>query len=273
PLYTPSAKSAMGPHFLHQGNGPGSRSLASNLEHFRDTPRDLIVEQVAISAGRIDGFAGWETNPRRKLTEFAAALERFEHEVFRPLVPNLEPRLRAQAENLAIAIGAGQGPAVLSAASPRLERTGDTLHWTVNAPGPLPLPQVRSMVIYPMLASATSLLAANEGDVVGLPYIEVGITTPALAVRGLPRGRTPPPREAPLTALLGPAKSALLTAIATSDGYTARTLSTDLRMPPTTVMNHLTALRKAELIHANRVGAHLTYRTTIAGRRILTAWN
>ncbi|MGL5853085.1 MAG: ArsR/SmtB family transcription factor [Phycicoccus sp.] len=273
PLLAPSAQSAGLPHFVFQFNGAGSRPLSTNLEQLNDTSRDAVVEQVAMNAGRDNGFAGWETHPRRRLSDFVAALRRFEHSVFRPLVPNFEARLRLQVENVAIAVGTGQGPALLSAIHPHLSRMDDTLRWPSSASAPATLPPMRSMVVYPMLASTHGVLTANEWDGVKLRELGLGLTVPALALRALPRGGSAARRDLPLTALLGPARSAVLTAIAVSDGHATKSLSIRLRMPPSTVSNHVTSLRNAGLIHNVRVGPQVVYRTTIAGRRILTAWD
>ncbi|MGL5823625.1 MAG: ArsR/SmtB family transcription factor [Nocardioides sp.] len=273
PILAPSAQSAGLPHFLLELSGAGYRPLSSALEQLRDTSPDTVAEQVAVNGGRDEGLVGWTTHPRRKLTDFVAALCRFEHAVFRPLVPDFEARLRAQVENMAIAVGTGQGPALLSAIHPHLSRTEDTLRWPSAATAPPILPPVRSMVIYPMLASTQGVLTANESDGVKLRELGLGVTVPALAVRALPDPGSRPPRSSPLTALLGPGRSTVLVTIASGNGHATRSLSTKLRMPPSTVSDHVTALRNAGLIQNVRVGPHVVHRTTIAGRRILTAWD
>ncbi|MGL4177354.1 MAG: ArsR/SmtB family transcription factor [Dermatophilaceae bacterium] len=65
----------------------------------------------------------------------------------------------------------------------------------------------------------------------------------------------------------------MLTVIATGNGHATKSLSTKLRMPPSTVSQHLAALKNAGLVQTARVGPTVVYRTTIAGRRILTAWD
>ncbi|MGL5930045.1 MAG: helix-turn-helix domain-containing protein, partial [Dermatophilaceae bacterium] len=274
PMVAPSAQSSGLPHFFLEFNGAGYRPLSSALEQLRDTSPDTVAEQVAVNGGRDCGLAGWETHPRRKLTEFAAALGRFEHTVFRPLVPDFEARLRAQVENIAIAVGTGQGPALLSATHPHLARVDDTLRWPSVASALPILPPVRSMVIYPMLASTQCVLTAHElEDGVTLRDLHLGLTVPSLAVRSLPQRGSPPPRDAPITAMLGSGRSTVLTTIASSGPHHPRSLSRQLRMPPSTVSSHLAALKNAGLVQTARVGPTVVYRTTIAGRRILTAWD
>ncbi|MGL5853084.1 MAG: ArsR/SmtB family transcription factor [Phycicoccus sp.] len=276
PMLVSSARSAGWPHFLLQPGGPGFEPMSVALERLCDTRADVIVEQVTryeTYAGPHHGFVGWAKHPRHALTTFITALTAFERHVFRPLVPDLEPRLRTQVENLAIAVGTGQGPAVISAIHPRLTRLDDRLRWPSVPPPPTGAPTTRSLVIHPVAASATSVLSSNDADGVPLQVMDLAITVPALAIRALPRAGSAPPRESPLASLLGPGRSKVLATIAASGLPSTRSLSTQLRMPPSTVSDHVTALRNAGLIQSVRVGPTIVYRTTIAGRRILTAWD
>ncbi|MGL5825675.1 MAG: ArsR/SmtB family transcription factor [Nocardioides sp.] len=274
PMLAPTVRSVGIPQFVTQAVGPGVEPLSSALDRLRDTPTEAMVQQIEIYrtyARGQDGFDGWSKRPRHHLTNFVAALSEFERVVFRILVPHFEARLRTQVENLAIAVGTRQGPALLSAVHPSLTRLGDTVRWPVEVrTGP---PPVRSMVIYPMAASTRCVLANTDNDGVELPELDLGLTVPALAVRGLPQNGSRHPRDAPLTALLGPARAAVLTAVSRSEGHSATTLSAQLRRPPSTVSHDLGALRGAGLVQTARVGPHTVYRTTIAGRRILTAWD
>ncbi|MGL5829198.1 MAG: hypothetical protein ACRC0L_06475, partial [Angustibacter sp.] len=165
PLLAPAARSMGHPQFITQSVGPGFDPLATALERLSDTPTDTVVQQLEIfraHTGGQDGFDGWFTRPRHHLTAFVAALSEFERSVFRTLVPHFELRLRTQAENLAIAVGTGQGPAVLSAVHPSLTRLGDTVRWPVET-GLNPTP-VRSMVIYPMAANPRCVFASTDND-------------------------------------------------------------------------------------------------------------
>ncbi|MGL5823624.1 MAG: winged helix-turn-helix domain-containing protein [Nocardioides sp.] len=276
PMLAPSALSAGLPHFLLEPAGPGFEPLSVAVERLHDTPADVIVEQVMryeTYAGPHHGLSGWATRARHELATFVTALSVFEREVFRPLVPSFEARLRTQVENLAIAVGTGQGPAVVSAIHPRLTRLDDRLRLPTAAPPPTVPPTDRSLIVYPMAASTTSVFSNNDADGVPLRTMDLAITVPALAIRQLPRAGSPPPRHTPLAALLGPGRSTVLTAIATSSVQTTRSLSTQLRMPPSTVSSHLAALKNAGLVNTARAGPTAVYRTTIAGRRILTAWD
>ncbi|MGL5825916.1 MAG: helix-turn-helix domain-containing protein [Nocardioides sp.] len=276
PMLVPSARSAGWPHFLLEPAGPGFEPMSTALERLCATPTDVIVEQITqyeAYAGPHHGFSGWATRPRHELTTFVAALSEFERAVFRPLVPHFEARLRIQVENVAIAVGTGQGPAVVSAIHPLVTRLDDRLRWPSVPPPPTGAPATRSLVIYPMAASATSVLSSNDVDGVPLQTMDLAFTLPALAIRALPRTGSPPPHEAPLTSLLGSGRSTVLTMIATGGGRTTKSLSTQLRLPPSTVSRHLETLKDAGLIRTGRVGPNVVYRTTIAGRRILTAWD
>ncbi|MGL5931260.1 MAG: ArsR/SmtB family transcription factor [Dermatophilaceae bacterium] len=274
PLLAPTARSFGTPQFLVQSNGPGFETMTSALDRLRDTPTDTMLQQIETyrtHTGRRDGFDGWSKHPRHHLTAFVAALSEFERTVFRPLVPHFEARLRTQVENLAIATGTGQGPGLLSAVHPSLTRSGDVLRWTLDVrTGP---PSVRSMVIYPLAASAACVVSSTDNDGVELRDLEVGLTVPALAIRDLPTVEDRHPRDTPLAAVLGPARADVLTAVSRSEGHSATTLSAQLRRPPSTVSHDLGVLRSAGLVQTARVGPNVLYRTTIAGRRILTAWD
>ncbi|MGL4178570.1 MAG: ArsR/SmtB family transcription factor [Dermatophilaceae bacterium] len=275
PLAVPAARSVGVPEFITPFSGPGFGPLASALDRLRDTPTDMMLQQIETyrtHTGRRDGFGGWSKRPRHHLTAFVAALSEFERAVFRPLVPHFDARLRTQVENLAVAVGTGQGAAVLSAVHPSLTRQDDTLRWPIEIrTGP---PPVRSMVIYPMAASTRCILASDDGESDGVELHEVsfGLTVPALAVRSLPQAGGLHPRDTPLTALLGPARASALTAVSRTEGCAVATLSAQLRRPPSTVSHDLGVLRGAGLVQTARVGPNVVYRTTIAGRRILTAW-
>ncbi|MGL4177353.1 MAG: ArsR/SmtB family transcription factor [Dermatophilaceae bacterium] len=276
PMLAPSALSAGLPHFLLEPAGPGFEPMPVALDRLRDTPADVIVEQVTrheTYAGPHHGLSGWAARPRHKLNTFISALSEFERSVFRPLVPDFEARLRTQVENLAIAIGTGQGPAVVSAIHPRLTRLDDRLRWATVPPPPTKQPTRRNLVIYPMAGSTRSLMSNNDADGVPLRTVDLAITVPSLALRSLPQRDSSPRRDSSLTSLLGPGRSAVLTTIATSGPHHPRSLSRHLRMPPSTVSSHLAALKNAGLIKTARVGPTVVYRTTIAGRRILTAWD
>ncbi|MGL5860101.1 MAG: ArsR family transcriptional regulator [Phycicoccus sp.] len=273
PIMVPSAWSAGFPHFIGQPSGPGFEPMSRALERLGDTPTDTIVEQIAwyeSYAGSDNGLGTWLARPRHMLAAFVAALSDFERTVFRSLIPNLEVRLRTQVENLAIAVGTGSGPALLSAVHPHLTRVDDKLRWPSTAP--FGLPKAREMVVYPMAASSAATLTSRDANGVTLRCIDLGLTMPALALHGRPhvaaRGRV-----APLAASLGPARATVLSAVATGTDTTTTTLSTDLRLPPSTVSRRLAELKNSGLVTATRTRSNVAYHTTIAGRRILTAWD
>ncbi|MGL5853086.1 MAG: ArsR/SmtB family transcription factor [Phycicoccus sp.] len=273
PILAPVVRSAGLPQFITQSAGPGFEPMTSALDRLRDSPSDAITHQIEIyrsHTGGQDGFQEWSTRPVRHLATFVAALSEFERAVFRVLVPHFEARLRTQVENLAVAVGTGQGPALLSAIHPSLTRLGDTVQWPSEVHRSPP--PVRSMVLYPMAANVRCVLASTDNDGVELRELDFGLTVPALAVRGIPREERTR-RDAPLAALLGPGRAAVLTAVSRSEGHTARTLSIQLQRPPSTVSHDLGVLRGAGLVQSARVGPHAVYRTTVAGRRILTAWD
>ncbi|MGL5823626.1 MAG: ArsR/SmtB family transcription factor [Nocardioides sp.] len=274
PLLASTVRSTGMPQFMTQSRGLGFESMTSGLERLRDTPTDTMVRQIEIyrthTRGK-DGFGGWSKRPRHHLNAFVAALSEFERNVFRVLVPHFEARLRTQVENLAVAFGTGQGPVLLPALHPSLSKLDDTVRWPSElSTGP---PSVRSMVIYPMAASTRCVLSSIDNDGVELRELDLGLTVPALAVRGLPQARGLHPRDTPLTALLGPARASVLAAVSRTEGCAATTLGAQLRRPPSTVSHDLSVLRGAGLVQTARVGPNVVYRTTIAGRRILTAWD
>ncbi|MGL5864883.1 MAG: winged helix-turn-helix domain-containing protein [Dermatophilaceae bacterium] len=274
PMMTSAVRTVGSPQFVGGSLGPGFETMTSALDRLRDTPTDTIRHQLDVfrnQTGGKDGFDGWSKRPRHHLTAFVAALSEFEQAVFRVLVPHFEARLRTQVENLAVAVGTGQGPAVLSAVHPSLTRLGDTLRWSTEThTGP---PSIRSMVIYPLAASPGCLASTIDIDSAEIRDLDLALTVPALAVRDLPTVGERPPRDTPLAALLGPGRTAILTAVSRTEGLSARTLSTQLRRPPTTITRDLAALHRAGLIQTRRAGPHTLYSTTIAGRRILTAWD
>ncbi|MGL5866909.1 MAG: hypothetical protein ACRCYX_13760, partial [Dermatophilaceae bacterium] len=270
PMMAPAVRSIGSPQFLVENLGPGFETMTSALDRLRDTPTDAMLEQIAVYRNHAfgeDGFDGWSRRPRHHLTAFVAALSEFDRAVFRVLVPHVEPRLRTQVENLAVAVGTGQGPAVLSAVHPLLTRQGDTLRFPkVPQTG---LPSIRSMVIYPLAASPRCILGSDDGDIDGTKpqELDLGITLPALAVRGVPTVGERQVRDTPLAALLGPARTAVLTAVSRTEDCTTAALGAQLRRPPTTITRDLAALHRAGLIQTRRAGPHALHRTTIAGRR------
>jgi DNA-binding transcriptional ArsR family regulator len=246
------------------------------LERLADTPTDTVRDQVDHHHARTgchDSFAGWVAQPRKELTAFVSALAAFEHQVFRPLVPDLDGRLRVQAEHLAVAVSTDRDMRALSSIHPFITRRNDELQWPtmrrVNNSG------IRSMVLFPMVASSRAILTSDHSEDNDRPNgqdVELAFAVPALALRDVPRG-APLDHDAPLKALLGPVRSAVLSAIATSAGHTTTTLSGQLQLSPSNVSYHLTALRKADLVDTERTGPNVVYRATAAGHRILTAWD
>ncbi|MGL4178569.1 MAG: hypothetical protein ACRCSN_21125, partial [Dermatophilaceae bacterium] len=214
PMLAPSARSAGLPHFLAEARGPGFEPISAALDRLRDTPSDVIVEQVTryeTYAGQHHGFAEWTTRPRHELTTFVTALSEFQRSVFRPLVPDFEARLRTQVENLAIAVGTGQGPAVISAIHPLLTRLDDKLRWSLIPQPPQEPPMTRDLMIYPMAGSAQCILSNSDVDGVAPRTVDLAFTVPSLALRTLPRGSSSPLPHTPLAALLGSGRSAVLT--------------------------------------------------------------
>lgn len=273
PIVAMSASSAGLPCFVGAPPEPGFTPMSEALGRLRDTPTDSIVEELEMRrspAGRRDSFVGWRGRPRHHLTAFVAALSAFEHAVFRPLVPLFETRLRMQVENIAVAIGTGQGLALLSAIHPGLSRVDDKLQWHSHGSGDIPA--ARSMVIYPMAASSGLTITNFQDHFVELHDVGLAFTVPALTPRDVRRG-APPDHDAPLKALLGPVRSSVLSAIATGAGHTTTTLSVQLQLSPSNVSYHLAALRKADLVDTERTGPSVVYRATAAGHRILTAWD
>jgi DNA-binding transcriptional ArsR family regulator len=273
PIVAMSASSAGLPCFVAAPPKPGFTPMSEALDRLRDAPTDVIVEELEMRrshARHRDTFADWLARPRHHLTALVAALSVFERAVFRPLVPRFETRLRIQVENIAVAIGTGQGPALLSTIHPGLSRVDDKLQWHSYWSGDIPA--ARSMVIYPMAASTGLTITTFQDHFVELHDVGLGLTVPALALRDVPRG-APPDHDAPLKALLGPVRSSVLSAIAAGAGHTTKTLSVQLQLSPSNVSYHLTALRKADLVDTERTGANVVYRATAAGHRILTAWS
>jgi biotin operon repressor len=236
--------------------------LEDELRVIAGTPPRTAVAQV---------LAGWTGHrPPPEITAFAAApgtglavLTSETRRYFAAAIAPLWPRLRALADAEIAArgrAGAERGPRMLvDALHPRLGWDGSAL-----------------LLRYPHKTGEWSLEGA---DLTLLPTGFAGdevfaVRTGGQALWYAPRGHgtlwgAPPPVRDALAALLGPTRAAVLTLLAAP--HSTGEVAAAIGLAAATASHHLTTLRDAGLIAADRDGRRLRYRRTALGERLTTA--
>ncbi|MDI1462755.1 helix-turn-helix domain-containing protein [Catellatospora sp. KI3] len=249
------------PDFLTPVLPTARPSLDDELAAVAATPPDRVAFEVAAAwAGHPapPEAARFGTDPAAALAELTAQVRRY----FAQAIAPVWPRLRATVEaDLAHRTrhAADHGPrSLLSGLHPQLDWDGSAL----------------------LLASAKSRQWTLDGH--RLALLPTGFAGSVLhtmteAVHGralwyAPRGygslwdaEVPEPPQA-LAALLGPTRAAVLAALAVP--ASTGEIATALGLAPATASHHLTTLRDAGLVTAERAGRRLRYRRTPVGEHL-----
>ncbi|GHJ48066.1 transcriptional regulator [Catellatospora sp. TT07R-123] len=241
---------------------PAARpGLDDELAAVAATPPDRVAAEVAAAwAGHAPPpeAARFLTDPAAALVTLVAQVRHYFDRAIAPVWPRLRAAVEAELAHRA-RLAADHGPrALVAGLHPQLDWDGSAL----------------------LLASAKSRQWTLDGH--RLALLPTGFAGPTLhtmteAVHGralwyAPRGygsiwdaEVPGPSQA-LAALLGPTRAAVLSALAVpaSTGEIATTLG----LAPATASHHLTTLRDAGLVTAERTGRRLSYRRTPVGEQL-----
>jgi hypothetical protein len=244
------------PDFLTPGPPVARPALADELRAIRATPPAEAVEQM------LAGWAGhpvppvmarFAADPRAGLAALAAEIRQYFAAAIAPLWPRL--RSLADAEITARArAGAERGPRrLVDALHPRLDWDGAALllryphksgEWTLDG---------HDLALLPTAFAGTEVFAMRTGGR-ALWYAPRGFGNLWSAATG--------PADA-LAALLGPTRAAVLGLLAAP--HSTGEVAAAIGLAGATASHHLTTLRDAGLIAADRAGRRVLYHRTPLG--------
>jgi biotin operon repressor len=244
------------PDFLTPPPRRSRPTLAEELTEVAATPLDRVAEQVLAGwAGHdappeIDRFA---RDPRAALTVLLAEIDAYFAVAVRPLWPRLRAAAEAEIATRGRAAAAHGARMLVDELHPKLGWTGSALllrypdkqaRWSLDG---------QELTLLPTGFAGAEVYAMPDGA--ALWYAPRGfgnLWTP---------GRTAPGK--PLAALLGPTRAAVLTLLAAP--HSTGDVAAQLGLAAATASHHLTTLRDAGLVTADRAGRRLLYQRTPLG--------
>jgi DNA-binding transcriptional ArsR family regulator len=248
-----------GHHYITDFLSPppsGPRTTAqAQLAEVRRAP----VEQVAAELAMVDAdLSQLPTDPARARDLLADQLELVWTELVAPHWPKIRETLAADIEYRSARLAEGGTALALTGIHPKIRLAGDVLAIESRSRGRLDLDE-RGLALLP------SVFAWPRVGVMMVPPWQPSMLYPARGVAALWTARPVP--NAALTAVVGRTKAALLHAL--DEPATTATLATGLGFAPSTVSEHLTALRAAGLLMTSRRGRVVRYRRTSLGDALL----
>jgi len=231
-------------------------TLDDELGRIAATPLDRVAFELTTT-----GVAFGD--PAATLATLVTQIRRYFDLAVAPLWPRLRASAEAEIAGRALTAAAHGPGALLTGLHPNIRWDDDKLHLDYLKPVPHPPWFLDGHPLHLMPTGFTGPAAwiMNSADGRALWY-------PPRAHGTLWTSPAPPSAPAALAGLLGPTRAAVLTLLAapSSTGDVAAAL----RLAPATASHHLTALRDAGLIVADRVGRRLHYRRTDLGDRLAT---
>lgn len=257
------------PEFLNLPR-PGMQggAFGEDLEQLRSTPDRTVhshLEQFLRVETPSETTYRWADDPERQLSVLCNALSSYWRSVQSILYPDLERRLRREAERLWMLVERSGVSLALNEFHPRIRQVdGELLHRTVQRSYGLP---VERIVLAPMVASAQTvfgnLLSLQRS--LGVSYIAAASGPLALGTEERASG------EDPLERLIGATRARLLRELSSLPATTTD-LAEALWVTPPTISHHLKVLATTEVVEAHRVGPEVFYHLTGRGRALLRLW-
>lgn len=239
-------------------------SFEDELERIAAVEPDDLVAELA-SEDLLDSvWAPAARAPARWLQQYLAALRRAWTGV-EQLWDRAAPLVEREVERIGVALATGTFAHVMDGLHPRGHVKDDRLHlgWV---DGPVTLH--RELIMVPMLIGPrASLTSMDQGRMCYLAYPLPGArrltvkTTAAVGSAGSPDA---------LCALLGRPRAQILRQL--DHPMTAGGLAAEMRLSPSAMTHHITALERAGLVHRERVGQHVHVHRTARGGTLLALY-
>jgi DNA-binding transcriptional ArsR family regulator len=250
------------PDFLTPVPATARPSLDDELRLVAATPLDRVVADVdAAWAGRPapQQILRFATDPAGALAELVRQIRRYFDLALAPIWPRLRAAVEGEIARRALTATERGPQALLADLHPKLDWDGSALllgyakngHWGLNG---RPLTLLPAGFAGPMLHT----LVGPTGHALWYPPRGYGRLWDSQTARIEP--------GAPLAALLGPTRAAVLTLLSTPCSTTE--VATALGLAPATASHHLTTLRNAGLVVGDRVGRRLRYLRTALGDQL-----
>lgn len=251
------------PNLLIPVPPPGPVTWEQELDTLRHTPATAIVEELrTLRPGGSAALAAWERDPTGMHEAYLRSSDAWWRNAIAPQWPRMRALLETEVLRVARSLAvSGLGP-TLAAIHPRLGWDGERLQIPGQEDDDTPDDPLgdRELVLLPIACGPDGILTGTDRpDVVSIAYAAPG--TAALF------GREPGHEDDPLAEALGTGRASVLRAL---DGpQPIRVLTHAVGLCPSTVHEHLAALRRADLVQRGRVGREVLYWRTPRGERLV----
>ncbi|ADJ50743.1 ArsR family transcriptional regulator [Amycolatopsis mediterranei S699] len=247
-------------HYLTEFLSPPPDGPETTAEAQLAVVRATPPAQVALELGMVDAdLSGLPADPTAARDLLADQLETVWDALLAPEWPRLRELLAADIAHRTRQLGSGGLAAMLAELHPRVRLSGTSVLVDVRSRERLPI-DARGLLLIP------AVFAWPNVGVVTVPPWQISLLYPARGVASLWTSAAEPP--APLAEVLGRTRALLLTTLDRPAATTELARRHDLA--PATVSAHLTALRAAGLLAAERRGHRVLYRRTELGDALLT---
>jgi DNA-binding transcriptional ArsR family regulator len=263
------------PDFLSPPSTVSLASFEKELERFRETPSDLIRDDVehfvyqvteVISRRRLGpeqarALDGYLKSPRVSLHRLVETLLRYHDLVIAPYWPRMHALLEGDVLKRAHALAIGGAEALLSDLNPGVRYRGGCLE--LDRPyEAMVRPAGRGITLVPCV------FAWPRVSVLLHPHWQPTLAYPPRGVANLWISSSPAPNGTALEAALSTGRASVLKGLLPAPRTTTE-LANQLGLSPAAISAHLSRLKAADLVEPHRNGKRVYYRLSFAGESLL----